>query len=69
VSASASDFARGLLTALSGEGAMIGRRARSLVESRFQWRDRWATLDELLESGAAHAERADLDLCGSVIGQ
>jgi sugar transferase (PEP-CTERM/EpsH1 system associated) len=69
VSASASDFARGLLTALSGEGAMIGRRARALVESRFQWRDRWAILDELLESGAAHAERADLDLSGSVVGQ
>jgi sugar transferase (PEP-CTERM/EpsH1 system associated) len=69
VRASSSEFAQGLLKAFSEEGSRIGRQARALVETRFQWRESWAALDALLARHADHGEPMDARLSASVAGK
>jgi sugar transferase (PEP-CTERM/EpsH1 system associated) len=47
VAADAAGFARGVSRALAEAGASLGQRARTLVETRFRWRDSFAALDAL----------------------
>jgi sugar transferase (PEP-CTERM/EpsH1 system associated) len=69
VRAGAPDFAQGLLAAFGETGASIGRQARALVETRFQWRDRLRTLDALLANAPSPARRVDLALSSSAAEQ
>jgi sugar transferase (PEP-CTERM/EpsH1 system associated) len=69
VRASPTEFAQGVLTAFGEEGTGIGRRARTLVETRFQWRASWAVLDALLAGHDDHGEPVDARLCASVAGK
>lgn len=48
VRAGKADFAEGIRRAMSDRGASTGRKARTLVEARFQWSQSWELLDPLL---------------------
>jgi len=49
IASSAAEFERGIAVAVSEEGRRLGRRARALIEARFQWGESWRALDRLLE--------------------
>lgn len=62
-----SDFARGVLAVLDGDGSKLGPRARTFVQKRFRWHDRYLMLDALFECSKIGVVPAKLDLCGPVV--